>query len=286
MERRGSSSSAGNLRLVLSVIQRFPGRGENAGRPVPGGVHRPDQGHRQLRHRPGRALFHLRRAHDRRGRSAAICGTTAPSGCQPLACGTRPTRCCRRKEKLMAEHPAGAHRGARSPSIWTSRGRTWSWPWTPSWTRCRLYEPVYADGGDDAICVMDQVRDTEEHRRELAGAHRTEGGHVRGSTERERQHPRPAVLARARPRWRSAGEVRHLSGPGIASGEGGHQRYPAEYVNGRKRRGRGDPAAPLCRYSSGSAATSGASGSAGSSHGTMVATQRLIFLPSLKNFRS
>lgn len=38
----------GNLRLVLSVLQRFTSRGGEHGRPVPGGVHRPDQGHRQL----------------------------------------------------------------------------------------------------------------------------------------------------------------------------------------------------------------------------------------------
>lgn len=37
----------GNLRLVLSVVQRFAQRGES-GRPVSGGVHRAHQGHRQL----------------------------------------------------------------------------------------------------------------------------------------------------------------------------------------------------------------------------------------------
>ena len=35
---------AGNLRLVLSVIQKFAGRGAH-GRSVPGGVHRPHQSH-------------------------------------------------------------------------------------------------------------------------------------------------------------------------------------------------------------------------------------------------
>lgn len=39
-----------------------------------------------------------------------------------------------------------------------------------------LYEPVYSDGGD-AICVMDQVSDTPEHRRGLDGPHRPERGH-------------------------------------------------------------------------------------------------------------
>lgn len=34
----------GNLRLVLSVLQRFASRGEKHGRPVPGGLYRPHQG--------------------------------------------------------------------------------------------------------------------------------------------------------------------------------------------------------------------------------------------------
>ena len=38
----------GNLRLVLSVIQRFDKRGENPRRSVSGGVHRPYQGHLQF----------------------------------------------------------------------------------------------------------------------------------------------------------------------------------------------------------------------------------------------
>ena len=33
----------GNLRLVLSVIQKFVGRGEKPGRSIPGGVYRPSQ---------------------------------------------------------------------------------------------------------------------------------------------------------------------------------------------------------------------------------------------------
>ena len=62
--RQGDKSAreeliAGNLRLVLSVIQRFAGRGENADdllflprgeyrRSLSGRVHRSHQGHRQL----------------------------------------------------------------------------------------------------------------------------------------------------------------------------------------------------------------------------------------------
>lgn len=38
----------GNLRLVLSVVQRFQGRGESPGRPVSSRVHRPDESHRQF----------------------------------------------------------------------------------------------------------------------------------------------------------------------------------------------------------------------------------------------
>ena len=71
--RQGDKSAreeliAGNLRLVLSVIQRFSSRGENIERSLSGRVHRSYQGHRQLRRRGAqRALFHLRRADDRRG---------------------------------------------------------------------------------------------------------------------------------------------------------------------------------------------------------------------------
>ena len=38
----------GNLRLVLSVVQRFAQRGEKSGRSVSGGVHRAYQGHRSF----------------------------------------------------------------------------------------------------------------------------------------------------------------------------------------------------------------------------------------------
>ena len=38
----------GNLRLVLSVVQRFAQRGRKPGRPVSSGLHRAHQGHRQL----------------------------------------------------------------------------------------------------------------------------------------------------------------------------------------------------------------------------------------------
>ena len=48
----------GNLRLVLSVIQRFSSRGENADDLFSGGVHRSYQGHRQLRHPSAGAVLH------------------------------------------------------------------------------------------------------------------------------------------------------------------------------------------------------------------------------------
>ena len=38
----------GNLRLVLSVIQRFTQPGRKRGRSISGGLHRPDQGHRSI----------------------------------------------------------------------------------------------------------------------------------------------------------------------------------------------------------------------------------------------
>ena len=42
----------GNLRLVLSVVQKFASRGEKSGRPFSGGMHRAYQSHRQLRPEP------------------------------------------------------------------------------------------------------------------------------------------------------------------------------------------------------------------------------------------
>ncbi len=38
----------GNLRLILSILQRFKNRGGIHGRPLPGGVYRTDEGDRQL----------------------------------------------------------------------------------------------------------------------------------------------------------------------------------------------------------------------------------------------
>lgn len=38
----------GNLRLVLSVLQRFQSRGGECGRPLSGGLYRTDEGYRQF----------------------------------------------------------------------------------------------------------------------------------------------------------------------------------------------------------------------------------------------
>ena len=54
----------GNLRLVLSVIQRFTSRGENSGRPLSGRLHRADQGHRYFDRAPRGDVSYLRRADD------------------------------------------------------------------------------------------------------------------------------------------------------------------------------------------------------------------------------
>ena len=56
-ERARETLIQGNLRLVLSVIQRFASRGENAGRPLSGRLRGPHQGHRQFRRLAERPLL-------------------------------------------------------------------------------------------------------------------------------------------------------------------------------------------------------------------------------------
>ena len=55
----------GNLRLVLSVTQRFQGRGESPDDLFQVGWHRPDEVDRPFQHRAWRAFFHLCRADER-----------------------------------------------------------------------------------------------------------------------------------------------------------------------------------------------------------------------------
>ncbi len=80
MQKGPQAMIEGNLRFVLSVVQRFAQRGENPGRPVSGGVHRANQGHRQLRPGPAGAVFHLRRADDHRRDTAVPAGQQRPAG--------------------------------------------------------------------------------------------------------------------------------------------------------------------------------------------------------------
>ena len=90
-----------------------------------------------------------------------------------------------------------------------------------------LYEPIY-DSGGDAICVMDQVSDTKNTDETLDGAHRLEGCHeAAGPTGAA--HPVPAVLRGQDP----DGGLRrggHLSGPGEPVGKRGHQHHPQALI--------------------------------------------------------
>ena len=71
----------GNLRLVLSVIQKFIGRGENADDLFQVGC---IGSHWQLQHRAGRSVFHIRRPHDMRRGAALYAGQQSHSG-KPFA---------------------------------------------------------------------------------------------------------------------------------------------------------------------------------------------------------
>lgn len=78
----------GNHRLVLSVIQRFAGRGEGPGRPVSGRVYRSDQGNRQLRHHSAGQVLNLCRSDDT-GRTPALPSRQFAGARQPLNEGSR-----------------------------------------------------------------------------------------------------------------------------------------------------------------------------------------------------
>ena len=148
---------AGNLRLVLSVIQKFSNRGENADDLFQVGC-------------IGliKAIDNFDVTMDVRfstygvpmiiGEIRATFGTTAPCGSH-APCGTPLTRCSRSRRSSWASI-RGSPPWRRWPSSWTSSGRTWSFALDAIVDPVSLYEPVYSDGGD-TICVMDQVKDSK-----------------------------------------------------------------------------------------------------------------------------
>ena len=102
-------------------------------------------------------------------------------------------------------------------------------------TPVSLYEPVYTDGGDP-LTVMDQVRDVEEHGRAVARIHCAAAGDA-GSQRARAAHFGTAVLRRADADG-GGRESRHFAGAGLAVGERGFGQYPE-----------GDPRVikPVCR---------------------------------------
>ena len=148
----------GNLKLVLSVIQRFMGRGGKSGRSVSGGVHRAVKSDcRILIRTKAGPLFDLRRADDCR-RAPPVSARLQPHPRQPF--GAR-----HRLPGAAVQAGAGRQRTGASRRMeeiaqqrWTFRWKRSSARWTRLPRRCPLYEPVYSDGGDP-LTVMDQVRD-------------------------------------------------------------------------------------------------------------------------------
>ena len=119
---------AGNLRLVLSVIQRFANRGENLDDLFQVGciglIKAIDNFNTDLDVR-----FSTYGVPMILGEVGDICGTTAPCGC-PGPCGTRPIRFSRPRMPLWL-NTSGNPPWMRSPPFWVSAGRTSSLPWMP-----------------------------------------------------------------------------------------------------------------------------------------------------------
>ncbi len=151
----------GNLRLVLSVIQRFAGRGESADDLFQVGciglikaidnfdVSQPSAS-------PPTACPRSS------AKYAATSATTAPSA-SAAVCATPPIRCSA-PVKPCWPTPSASHRGADRPVPLHPREEV-VFSMDALSDPVSLYDPVYADGSD-ALCVMDQVRDdrcTDEH---------------------------------------------------------------------------------------------------------------------------
>ena len=76
----------------------------------------------------------------------------------PLHARTRPTACCRRG-KSSSVRTSVSRLSSRSPRSWTFPARRSCSPWTRWSIPSSLFDPVYSDGGD-TVCVMDQVQAT------------------------------------------------------------------------------------------------------------------------------
>ncbi len=146
---------SGNLRLVLSVIQKFSGRAKTW-TTCSRSLHRTHQGHRQLRHQPGRTFFHLRRTMI----AGEIRRYLRDNSTIRVSRSVRDTayRILQTKERLMGEK-------GREPSIEEIaealgiRREEVVFALDAISDPVSLFEPVSTDGSE-SICVMDQVSDS------------------------------------------------------------------------------------------------------------------------------
>ena len=123
---------AGNLRLVLSVIQKFSNRGENLDDLFQVGCiglikaidnFNTDLDVRFSTYGVPMIIGEIRR-YLRDNSSVRVSRSMRDTAYRVLQA----------KEKFISE-TSGSPASRRSPSCWSSSGRTWSLPWTPFWTR-------------------------------------------------------------------------------------------------------------------------------------------------------
>ena len=137
----------GNLRLVLSVVQKFASRGENLDDLFQVGCIGLIKAIDNFDPSAERAVFHLRRADDRAARSSATCGTTTPCGSAAPSV-TWPTTRCRRGRNCRCGMAASRKYPEIAAQVGAIARRTSPWRWNPPWRPPALYEPVYSDGED------------------------------------------------------------------------------------------------------------------------------------------
>ena len=223
-ERARETLIQGNLRLVLSVIQRFASRGENAGRPLSGRLHRASS-------RPSTISTSTQNVRFSTYGVPMIIGEIRrylrDNSAIRVSRSMRDTayRVLQAQGKAHSARTSVSRPSSRSPRSWTCPARRSCSPWTRWSIPVSLYEPVYSDGGD-TVCVMDQVRDTQQHRRKLARPDRSArgGGQALAARAAHFSH----ALLRRQDADGGLRRDRHFAGAGLAAGEKRHQHHPQE----------------------------------------------------------
>ena len=205
---------AGNLRLVLSVIQKFANRGENVDDLFQVGCiglikaidnFNIDLDVRFSTYGVPMIVGEIRR-YLRDNSTLRVSRSMRDTAYRVL----------QTKEKFMAEHQ-------REPSI----------DEIAKALDLKREDVVFAlDAVLDPVSLYGPGERLQKHRRELAGAHRFKGGH--GPAHRAgAAHPCPAVFPGQDPDggFRRGG---HLSGAGVQAGEKRHQSDQKEYLTGRR----------------------------------------------------